>query len=127
VEGRNGGNSRNGTRAKTVLTEAAGEVSVEVPWDRAGTFEPVVVRQRQRRLSDVDAVAISLYAKGLTTGEISAHFAEVSPTSCDTPPSPTPSKPEFRCVTRRILGPPCRPSHHRAHTPRKSAWACPTR
>jgi putative transposase len=77
VQGRNGGNSRNGTRSKTVLTEAAGEVSVDVPRDRAGTFDPVVVKKRQRRLSDVDAVAISLYAKGLTTGEISAHFAEV--------------------------------------------------
>jgi putative transposase len=77
VQGRNGGNSRNGTRSKTVLTEAAGEVQVQVPRDRAGTFEPVVVKKRQRRLSDVDAVAISLYAKGLTTGEISAHFAEV--------------------------------------------------
>src|SRR3954465_12912586 len=72
-----GGNIRNGTRAKTVLTEAAGEVQIEVPRDRAGTFDPQIVRKRQRRLTDVDAVAISLYAKGLTTGEISAHFAEV--------------------------------------------------
>ena len=60
-----------------MLTDAAGEVQIEVPRDRAGTFEPVIVKKRQRRLSDVDAVAISLYAKGLTTGEISAHFAEV--------------------------------------------------
>jgi transposase-like protein len=52
-------------------------VVIEVPRDRAGTFEPVIVKKRQRRLSDVDAVAISLFAKGLTTGEISAHFAEV--------------------------------------------------
>jgi hypothetical protein len=59
VEGRNGGNSRNGTRAKTVLTKAAGEVQVQVPRDRAGSFEPVVVKKRQRRLSNVDAVAIS--------------------------------------------------------------------
>ena len=72
-----GGNIRNGTRSKTVLTEAAGEVPVQVPRDRAGTFEPVVVRKRQRRLSDVDAVAISLYAKGLTAGEIGAHFQEL--------------------------------------------------
>ena len=70
-------NIRNGTRAKTVLTDAAGEVTIEVPRDRAGTFAPVVVRKRQRRLNDVDAIAISLYAKGLTTGEIAAHFAEV--------------------------------------------------
>ena len=70
-------NIRNGTRAKTVLTDAAGEVTIEVPRDRAGTFDPVIVKKRQRRLTDVDSVAISLYAKGLTTGEISAHFAEV--------------------------------------------------
>src|SRR6478735_8957583 len=73
------GNIRNGTRGKTVLTDAAGEVQVDVRRDRAGTFEPVIVKKRQRRLTDVDAVAISLYAKGLTTGEISAHFAWGSP------------------------------------------------
>jgi transposase-like protein len=77
AEGRNGGNSRNGNRTKTVLTDNAGEVRVEVPRDRDGTFAPVIVAKRQRRLSDVDAVVLSLYAKGLTTGEISAHFAEV--------------------------------------------------
>ena len=75
--GRNGGNSRNGTRTKTVLTDNAGSVEVEVPRDRDGTFEPVIVKKRQRRLTDVDAVVLSLYARGLTTGEISAHFAEV--------------------------------------------------
>ena len=75
--GRNRGNSRNGTRAKTVLTEAAGEVEIEVPRDRDASFEPVVVRKRQRRLSQVDEVVLSLYAKGLTTGEISAHFDQV--------------------------------------------------
>jgi putative transposase len=75
--GRNRGNSRNGKRSKTVLTDAAGEVDIEVPRDRDGSFEPVIVKKRQRRLSDVDAVVLSLYAKGLTTGEISAHFAEV--------------------------------------------------
>jgi transposase-like protein len=77
VEGRNRGNSRNGKRTKTVLTDNAGPVEVVVPRDRDGTFEPVIVRKRQRRLSDVDTVVLSLYAKGLTTGEISAHFAEV--------------------------------------------------
>jgi putative transposase len=48
-----------------------------VPRDRAGTFEPQIVKKRQRRLSGVDEVVLSLYAKGLTTGEISAHFAEI--------------------------------------------------
>ena len=77
VQGRNRANSRNGTRTKTVLTDNAGQVEIEVPRDRDGTFEPVIVRKRQRRLNDVDAVVLSLYARGLTTGEISAHFAEV--------------------------------------------------
>jgi transposase-like protein len=72
-----GGNVRNGTRSKTVLTEATGHVDIDVPRDRAGTFEPQIVRKRQRRLSGVDEVVLSLYAKGLTTGEISAHFAEI--------------------------------------------------
>jgi len=71
------GNVRNGTRAKTVLTESTGEVGIEVPRDRAATFEPQIVRKRQRRLSGVDEIVLSLYAKGLTTGEISAHFAEI--------------------------------------------------
>jgi putative transposase len=71
------GNIRNGTRAKTVLTEASGHVEVEVPRDRAGTFEPQIVRKRQRRLNGVDEIVLSLYAKGLTSGEISAHFAEI--------------------------------------------------
>ena len=71
------GNVRNGSRSKTVLTENSGAVELEVPRDRAGTFEPQIVKKRQRRLSGVDEVVLSLYAKGLTTGEISAHFAEI--------------------------------------------------
>ena len=71
------GNVRNGARSKTVLTEATGEVGIEVPRDRAGTFEPQIVKKRQRRLTGVDEIVLSLYAKGLTTGEISAHFAEI--------------------------------------------------
>lgn len=71
------GNVRNGTRSKTVLTEASGHVEIDVPRDRAGTFEPQIVRKRQRRLNGVDEIVLSLYAKGLTTGEISAHFAEI--------------------------------------------------
>jgi putative transposase len=71
------GNIRNGTRGKTVLTEASGPVEIEVPRDRAGTFEPQIVKKRQRRLNGVDEIVLSLYAKGLTTGEISAHFAEI--------------------------------------------------
>ena len=75
--GPDSGNIRNGTRSKTVLTEATGHVEIDVPRDRAGTFAPQIVKKRQRRLSGVDEVVLSLYAKGLTTGEISAHFAEI--------------------------------------------------
>jgi putative transposase len=71
------GNVRNGTRAKTVLTESTGQVGIDVPRDRDGTFEPQIVKKRQRRLTGVDEIVLSLYAKGLTTGEISAHFEEI--------------------------------------------------
>lgn len=74
--GRDGGNSRNGTRAKTVLTEI-GPVEIEVPRDRDGSFEPQLVRMRQRRLNGIDQIVLSLTARGLTTGEIAAHFADV--------------------------------------------------
>lgn len=74
--GRDRGNSRNGTRAKTLLTDV-GPVEVEVPRDRDGSFEPKLVKKRQRRLTGVDEMVISLTAKGLTTGEVAAHLAEV--------------------------------------------------
>ena len=74
--GRDGGNSRNGARAKTVLTDI-GPVEVTIPRDRDATFEPQIVRKRQRRLSGLDGLVISLSAKGLTHGEICAHLAEV--------------------------------------------------
>ena len=70
-------NTRNGTTVKTVTTDGVGPVTIEVPRDRDGSFEPVIVKKRQRRLNDVDEVVLSLYAKGLTTGEISAHFAQI--------------------------------------------------
>lgn len=70
-------NTRNGTTAKTVVTDSVGPVGIEVPRDRDGSFEPVVVRKRQRRLPGVGEVVLSLYARGLTTGEISAHFQEI--------------------------------------------------
>jgi len=74
--GRNSGNSRNGRRGKTVLTEA-GPVEISVPRDRDSSFEPKILAKRQRRLTGVEDMVISLSAKGLTHGEISAHLAEV--------------------------------------------------
>jgi len=75
--GRESTNVRNGSRSKTVISDAVGEVAIDVPRDREGTFEPQIVKKRQRRLGDVDEIVLSLYAKGLTTGEISAHFADI--------------------------------------------------
>jgi putative transposase len=74
--GRNHGNSRNGTRPKTLLTEI-GPVEIDVPRDLGASFTPTIVKKRQRRLTGVDQIVLSLSARGLTTGEISAHFAEV--------------------------------------------------
>jgi transposase-like protein len=74
--GRNSGNSRNGTTPKTVTTEI-GQVRLEVPRDRNATFEPVTVPKGQRRLDGLSGNVISLYAKGMTTGDIQAHLAEI--------------------------------------------------
>jgi len=76
VAGRDGGNSRNGHRAKTVLTEV-GPVRIDVPRDRDGSFEPKIVGKRKRRPAGVDELVISLSAKGLTTGDVQAHLAEI--------------------------------------------------
>jgi len=95
AEGRNHGNSRNGTRSKTVITEI-GPVEIDVPRDRDGTFEPLTVRKGQRRLDGVDSMVISLPAKGLTTGEVEAHLAEVYSTDI--------SRETISKITNRVLG-----------------------
>lgn len=82
--GRNGGNSRNGKTKKRVKTDTA-ELDIEVPRDRDGTFDPVMVAKGQRRLPGFDEKVIALYARGMTTREIQGHLkelygVEVSPT-----------------------------------------------
>jgi len=74
--GRGSGNSRNGSYPKTVTTEI-GQVELAVPRDRAGTFEPVTVPKYQRQLDGLAANVISLYGKGMTTGEIASHLEEI--------------------------------------------------
>nr|WP_245934197.1 IS256 family transposase [Branchiibius hedensis] len=54
-----------------------GDVQIQVPRDRAGTFEPQIVPKHQRRLAGFDEAVISLYAKGMTTGDIAAHLSQV--------------------------------------------------
>jgi transposase-like protein len=71
-----GGNIRNGHSAKTVRTEV-GDVQIKVPRDRAGSFEPVMVPKHARRLAGFDEQVISLYAKGMTTGDIANHLADI--------------------------------------------------
>ena len=82
------GNVRNGTSAKTVETDQ-GPMELAVPRDRAGTFEPTVVKKRQRRLDGFDDTVLALYAQGMTTREIQNHLeelygTEVSPTLIST-------------------------------------------
>jgi transposase-like protein len=74
--GRGSGNSRNGMRSKTVLTEI-GPVEIEVPRDTNASFDPQIVKKRQRRLTGIDEIVLSLTAKGLTNGEVSAHFQDI--------------------------------------------------
>jgi putative transposase len=69
-------NARNGTTPKTVRTDI-GQVRIDVPRDRAGSFEPAVLPKHVRRLGGFDEAVISLYAKGLTTGDITNHLADV--------------------------------------------------
>ena len=92
--GRGSGNSRNGRRAKTVLTEA-GPVELEVPRDRDSSFEPKIVAKRQRRLGGIDDMVISLVANGLTTGEVQAHLAEIYGTEV--------SRETISTITDRVL------------------------
>ena len=74
LAGRDGGNSRNGHRARTVLTDT-GPVEIIVPRDRDSSFEPKIVAKRQRRLTGIDDMVISLSAKGVhSRGRLSWAF-----------------------------------------------------
>ena len=84
-EGNNSGNSRNGKTAKSVRSDF-GEVKIETPRDRNGTFEPSIVKKRQSDISDFDEKIISMYAKGMTVRDIQEHVkdfygVELSPTT----------------------------------------------
>ena len=74
--GNNSGNSRNGLLPKTILTEH-GKQQVQIPRDRNGTFEPILLPKYQRRLGAFDDMVVSLYGRGLTQAQISAHIKEI--------------------------------------------------
>ncbi len=76
TQGHHTGNSRNGYSGKTLKGDH-GEVAIEVPRDRNGTFEPLLVRKGQTRLTQMDDQILSLYAKGMTTRDIVATFKEL--------------------------------------------------
>jgi len=69
------GNHRNGTTGKTVLTED-GPVRIEVPRDREGSFEPVLIPKHERRFTGFDDKIVAMYARGMTVREIQAFLAE---------------------------------------------------
>jgi putative transposase len=70
------GNTRNGSTPKTLITEH-GPVRIETPRDREGSFEPQIVRKRQRRFEGFDDKILALYARGMSTRDISAHLQEI--------------------------------------------------
>lgn len=76
VEGRNSGNSRNGSSPKT-LKGTHGEVQIDTPRDRNGTFKPTLLGKYQTRLTDFDDQILCLYAKGMTTRQIVDAFKEM--------------------------------------------------
>ena len=75
-EGHNTGNSRNGKSTKKVLTED-GELEVDIPRDRNGSFEPQIVKKNQRRFDGFDDKILSLYARGMTLREIQGHLEDI--------------------------------------------------
>src|SRR6202020_743239 len=70
------GNTRNGSTPKRLITEH-GEVRIDTPRDRAGSFDPQIVRKRQRRFEGFDDKILALYARGMSTRDISAHLHEI--------------------------------------------------
>jgi len=74
--GKGTGNSRNGYSSKRVTTDT-GQVDIDVPRDRASTFDPQLVKKRQTRLPGFDEKVISMYARGMTVREIRGHLEEL--------------------------------------------------
>ena len=69
-------NTRNGSSAKSLATEH-GAVAIEIPRDRAGSFEPQIVPKGERRLKRIDEQILALYSRGMTTRDIQAHLLEI--------------------------------------------------
>lgn len=76
AKGRNSGNSRNGSKTKTVIGKQ-GTIEVEIPQDRNGEFEPQIIKKHQKRFDGFDDKVLSMYSRGMTTREIQAHLEEI--------------------------------------------------
>lgn len=76
ASGKGSGNSRNGKTKKKVKTEL-GELGIEVPRDRNGSYEPTLIKKHQRRFEGFDSQIISMYARGMTTREIKGHIKDM--------------------------------------------------
>jgi len=74
--GEGAANARNGTSPKTLKGDF-GQVQIEVPRDRDGSFEPKIVAKHQRRFAGFDDKILSMYARGMSTREIQGHLAEI--------------------------------------------------
>ncbi len=76
AEGKNSGNSRNGSTGKTLKTDM-GDLPLEIPRDRNGEFEPMIVKKGQRRFTGFDDKILSMYARGMTTRDIQGHLLDI--------------------------------------------------
>jgi transposase-like protein len=76
IDGKNSGNSRNGNSRK-ILKTPGGEVQIEIPRDRNGSFEPVIVPKHQRVIDKIESVVISLYARGMSTRDIEQQIKDI--------------------------------------------------
>ncbi len=76
AKGHNNGNSRNGTSSKTLKGEKD-NISIDIPRDRAGNFDPKLIRKYQTRWPDFDDKIISLYGRGMTTRDIQGHIEDM--------------------------------------------------
>jgi transposase-like protein len=119
--GKNTGNSRNGKSSK-IIKSNSGEIPIEVPRDRNGSFEPRIVKKNQTWFDGFDEKIISMYARGMTTRDIQAHLevlygVEVSPDLI----SPTPSKSASNCCELQLSG----QLSSSSHTPSSSVSSQP--
>lgn len=76
AKGRNSGNSRNGSKRKTLIGKQ-GTIEIEVPQDRNAEFQPQIIKKNQKRFDGFDDKVISMYSRGMATREIQAHLEEI--------------------------------------------------